>query len=175
MSRASLRSLTACVVALTVLIVPGSALAAIKPGKSIGKVAVGQSESAVRSAVGKPTERNCYEQGSGKDRYTGCALSWKRLKLDLYLIDGRVAQIGTRSPREQTSRGIGVGDKRSALDKAYPGCKNRERAYCIIGRTKRTGDRYTFIALSGAGSSARIDRIAVGRWDTRFDCALGCG
>jgi hypothetical protein len=169
------RALAASSVVLAALTMPASAMAAISPGKSIGKVVVRQSESEARAAVGKPTQRTCFRDGNGSQDYKACILTWKHRKLSAYLIDGKVAQVATTGTTERTSRGIGVGDKRSALDKAYPACKDVTRAYCILGSTRRTGDRYTFVHLTGSRAGARIDRIAVGRWDTRFECALGCG
>ena len=64
---------------------------------------------------------------------------------------------------------------RAALNDAYPSCRDRNKAYCILGSIRRTGDRYTYVMLQGIGKRSRIQRTSVGRWDRRFECALGCG
>lgn len=169
---------TACLALLSLgVLVAGVAYAAtttrIEPGKSIAGIKIGQSESAIVSALGKPSTRECSKRDAVKaaDRYTSCLLTYKQRKLNVILLDNAVLQMSTTSSRMRTSKSIGAGSTRAALDRAYPACKDPDKSYCILGSTKKTGDRYTFFPVS----KQKVERAVVGRWDRRFGCALGCG
>ena len=148
------------------------ASAAIVEGRSVGSVRVGQNEPAVRDALGKPTKRSCYlERPETREAVRICFLTYSERKMEIHLVAGRVAHVGTRSRSEKTRKGIGPGARKTAVARAYSKCEDAI-GYCLLGRTSRTGDRYTYIDFDDRG---RVERVAVGRWDVRHECALGCG
>lgn len=145
----------------------------ITPGKSMAGIKIGQSESAIRSALGKPSTRACSERegSNAADRYRSCLLTYKTRKLSFIVLENAVVQITTTSSRLRTRNGVGAGSTRAALDRAYPQCKDPGKSYCILGSTKKTGDRYTYFPIA----NRKVTRAVVGRWDRRLGCALGCG
>ena len=124
------------VVALLVAVAPASAR--IVPFKSIAGVELGTSESDVRDQLGDPrTVREGPVVGTRTFVY-------KRKKLEVRLLDGRVGAITTLSRAERTRNGLGVGLKLSQLRRGLSGerCNTvRRHTTCVVSR-RRTGMEY---------------------------------
>jgi hypothetical protein len=123
---------------IALLVAAGPASARIVPFKSIAGVELGTSEADVRKQLGDPP---VVRDGPIVGTRT---FVYKRRKLEVRLLDGRVGSIATRSRGERTRDGIGVGVTLAELRRELRGercTKVRLHTACEVSR-RRAGMDY---------------------------------
>jgi hypothetical protein len=109
--------------ACAALVVAAPASARVVVNRSIAGVRIGMSPDAVRGAVGRPSHA------------AGRVWRYEGRKLVVRFGDGkRVTSVWTRSRRQRTARGVGVGSTKATVRRRVPGirCKGASDAYCVV-------------------------------------------
>ena len=99
----------------------------VKPGISVGNIAIGESRHKVRSLAGKPTS---ILEDEGIDQFSGFTVRYE---------NDRVAEIIIISPRYRTAEGISIKSTPQQFLKTYP--KSKIKCYVEEGATSVTNGR----------------------------------
>ncbi len=99
----------------------------IKPGISVGNIAIGESSQTVRRLAGKPTS---ILDDEGIDQFSGFTVRYE---------NDRVVEITINSPRYRTAEGISIKSTPEQFLKAYP--KSKIKCYVEEGSTSVTRGR----------------------------------
>lgn len=133
----------ACAMAGAVLIRPGISDGAIRPGAGIGPIRLGMTELQVRRALGRPSTVHRARAG----RIYIVSLNYYMRGEYRVTLRGprgavRVSLVGTISPEQRTSQGLGIGTSEARLRDAYSSlrCKDvRGSGGGVIRRDCRLG------------------------------------
>jgi len=133
----------------------------IVPGKSIGKVSLGETRTQLRADVGRPKKVLIYRGALGTrvERYV-----YRRFSADVADENMRVIHILSNDPSARTTSGAGVGVREFRIRQAFPAIRcfsqNTQR-YCQIGNPKRPGSRITTFFLRGGTVRTAVVALAV--------------
>jgi hypothetical protein len=150
----------ACGAALC-LLAPAPAPAAIVPQQSIRGVALGMDVAAVRAELGSPDRfRFVRHEILGRVREWRYGLT--RVTFNSTRLDAQVIAVETRSRKERTARGVGVGSRRETVRRRVPGVRclvEFSYDHCFVGAW-RPGQVVTDFAIDRRG---RVSRVVLGR------------
>ena len=133
----------------------------IVPGKSIGKVSLGETRTQLRADVGRPKKVLIYRGALGTrvERYV-----YRRFSADVADENMRVIHILSNDPSARTTSGAGVGVREFRIHQAFPAIRcfsqNTQR-YCQIGNPNRPGSRITTFFLRGGTVRTAVVALAV--------------
>ena len=136
--------------ALIVLVLAAPAGARIVPQKSIAGVALGMSMEEVAERFGNPVSRQ---------RTEGSTI-WRFPRTLTVVFDDRakgVTLVGTRSRRQRTASGIGVGSTRKQVRRALKG-EHCSPALCLLGDgSHRSRSTYFSFGIDGKGPVESVE------------------
>jgi hypothetical protein len=145
----------------SLLAVPAAAGAEIVPQKGIRGIEVDMTIAQVRAGAGAPTRFR-----SVRDPFVGRTRRWDYGLTTVLFSSTRsnatVRSITTRSVRERTTAGVGVGSTRSAVRRKVAGVRclvEFTYDHCFLGRFT-AGQIVTDFAISRRG---KVSRVTVGR------------
>gem|GEM_PF-3551146 len=120
-----------------------AAEARIAVNRSVAGIGLGMTAREVRAQLGRPSLSTVSDAATN--------LVYRKRSLVITLVGSRVVIVSTRSRRERTVRGIGVGSPSSTVVKRVRGVRCGDRAgvrFCRVG-SARPGRRSTTFQLEG--------------------------
>lgn len=146
---------------LVLAAVPAPAAARIVPQKGIKGLELGMTVAEVRATLGSPTRfRTVRDPIIGRVRLWSYGLTTARF--DGTARDARVLSLETRSRRERTAAGVGVGSTRKTVRRKVSGARclvEFSYDHCFVGRW-RVGEVVTDFSIDRRG---KVSRVVVGR------------
>ena len=143
------------------LLVPPAASAEIVPQKGMRGIELGMTVAQVRAAAGSPSSfRTVRNEIMGRVRVWRYGLT--TVRFDGTAADAKVLGLDTRSRRERTAGGVGVGSTRATVRRKVSGVRclvEFQYDHCFVGRW-RAGQVVTDFAIDARG---RVSRVAVAR------------
>ena len=137
------------------LVLAGSAQAAIVPQQGIGGARLGMTQQAVKAALGAPT---AVRRGSNE---IGSYVTFTYPSVQITFFGGpKATSIDTRSAKQRTARGAGVGSTAAQVAGAVPGVRCvTESGYrhCYVGAWQPGRKVSDFTIRNG-----RVTRVTVG-------------
>ena len=158
-----MRRLVIAVAALVacLLVPPAASDAAIVPQKGIRGIELGMTVAQVRAAAGSPSSfRTVRDEIIGRVRIWRYGLT--TVRFDGTAPDAKVLGVDTRSRRERTAAGVGIGSTRATVRRKISGVRclvEFSYDHCFVGRW-RAGQVVTDFAIDARG---RVSRVAVAR------------
>ncbi len=128
-----------------------SANAAIKPGKGIAGIKIGDSKSTVINKKGQPNvKKTLSSEILGSYKYFEYGLN--ELDLGVSIYGGKVFDLITEDPSQRTTDGIGVNSSKQEIKAAYPDAKcekvSGSKKICTLGKLK-AGKTVTVFRITG--------------------------
>ena len=117
---AKLGAIIGSTITAAVALAPAMADAKIVVGEGIAGVKLGQTAAQVRSEAGPPWDSSNATDGSFDWTYAIIGSKIPQLSEVFFTPKGKVDSISTESPKEGTSKGIGMGAQEARIKKAYP-------------------------------------------------------
>ena len=137
------------------LVLAGSAQAAIVPQQGIGGARLGMTQQAVKAALGAPT---AVRRGSNE---IGSYLTLTYPSVQVTFFGGpKATSIVTRSSKQRTARGVGVGSTAAQVAAAVPGARCATESgyrHCYVGAWQPGRKVSDFTIRNG-----RVTRVTVG-------------
>jgi hypothetical protein len=152
--------LVCILVVVTAVFLSTDASARIVPQRSIKGARLGMTVEEVRDRLGPPSSV-IFEHDPIQGRIRVYKYGLTYVSFGGTDIDATVNAVSTRSPRERTKRGVGVGSTRAAVARLVHGARCRVEGgldHCYVGSFS-PGHRVTDFRI---GSSGRVRQVIVG-------------
>lgn len=158
--------------------VPSSHRVRLNIGVSGAKI--GDSEKAVRKALGKPTTVSPHCGESAQKTPQCVTWTYSKTHREIAFLHRKITYIIFGSKRDMTRSGIGLKAAKTTIGKSFPRCPSGF-GYCFL-HNKGTTDfpksmqLFSFVNFSNEKQSGHVNRFIIGRYEPRYDdCIFGCG